>query len=128
MTSMIDWQRTMADTAANKRGTVAFRNDDENIDIIDNFGEEDYDNDDDNDDDYVDDDYNASDDDDDDETCLVEQTIETMKTTQQCAHPLHYHSFAQVGLLISGPMRNCVACNTRLHNVLGYGGDRNRQV
>ena len=59
---------------------------------------------------------------------IVEQTIATMEMSQLCTHPLHHHSFSQVGFLIAGSMRVCVACGQRLRSVLGYGGDTNNQV
>jgi Vacuolar sorting protein 9 (VPS9) domain len=49
--------------------------------------------------------------------------IDMMEETQLCFHPVHYHSFAQVSLLISGSMRVCAGCDKRLHSVLGFESD-----
>jgi hypothetical protein len=54
--------------------------------------------------------------------------IEMMEETQLCFHPVHYHSFAQVSLLISGSMRVCAGCKKRLHSVLGYESDSSQHL
>lgn len=51
-----------------------------------------------------------------------------MEETQLCFHPVHYHSFAQVSLLISGSMRVCAGCEKRLHSVLGYESDSSQHL
>lgn len=53
---------------------------------------------------------------------VLEQAIATMEVSQQCIHPVHFHSFEQVSFLISGPMRSCAGCAKRLRSVLGSGG------
>ena len=51
------------------------------------------------------------------------EAIDMMEETQLCFHPVHYHSFAQVSLLISGSMQVCAGCDKRLHSVLGFESD-----
>ena len=58
----------------------------------------------------------------------LEKTIATMEQSQLCFHPVHYHSFSPVALLVSGSMRKCVGCNQRLKPVLGLSTNVDDQV